>query len=55
MPPDDVAAISAAIEGLRARWQAGALDGSGLPAELRETLSRRTRSREFADVVRSVV
>jgi len=55
VPPDDVAAISAAIDGLRARWQAGALDGSGLTPELRETLSRQTRSREFADVVRSVV
>jgi len=54
VPPDDVAAISAAIEGLRARWQADALDGSGLTPELRERLSRQTRSREFADVVRSV-
>jgi glycosyltransferase involved in cell wall biosynthesis len=55
VPPDDVAAISAAIAGLRARWRAGALDGGQLTPELREQLSRQTRSREFADVVRSVV
>jgi glycosyltransferase involved in cell wall biosynthesis len=53
VPPDDVAAISAAIAGLRARWRAGALDGGHLTPELREQLSRQTRSREFADVVRS--
>jgi glycosyltransferase involved in cell wall biosynthesis len=54
VPPDDVAAISAAITGLRARWRAGALDGGQLTPELRERLSRQTRSREFADVVRSL-
>jgi glycosyltransferase involved in cell wall biosynthesis len=54
VPPDDVAAISAAIDGLRARWQAGVLENGGLTPELRASLSRRTRSREFADVVRSV-
>jgi len=55
VPPDDVAALRAAISGLRARWQAGALDGGGgLSPELRERLSRRTRSREFADVLRSL-
>jgi glycosyltransferase involved in cell wall biosynthesis len=54
VPPDDVAAISAAIAGLRARWQAGALDGGGLTLELRNALSRRTRSGEFAGVVRSL-
>jgi glycosyltransferase involved in cell wall biosynthesis len=54
VPPDDVAAISAAIAGLRARWRAGVLDGGQLTPELRERLSRQKRSREFADVVRSV-
>jgi glycosyltransferase involved in cell wall biosynthesis len=52
--PDDVAGLGSAIAGLRARWQAGALDGSSLSPELREGLSRRTRSREFADVLRDV-
>src|SRR6266540_5807714 len=46
VPPDDVGALGQAIAGLRARWKAGALDGGGgLTAELREHLSRRTRSR----------
>jgi glycosyltransferase involved in cell wall biosynthesis len=52
--PDDVEALSSAIAGLRKRWQAGALDGSTLSAELRERLSRRARSREFAEVLRSI-
>ena len=52
--PDDVDALHAAITGLQARWRAGALDGSELSPDLREGLSRRTRSSEFADLVRSV-
>jgi glycosyltransferase involved in cell wall biosynthesis len=52
--PDDVAALRDAIAGLRARWQAGVLDGANLSPELREGLSRRTRSKEFADVLRSL-
>jgi glycosyltransferase involved in cell wall biosynthesis len=52
--PDDVEALSSAIAGLRKRWQAGALAGSTLSAELRERLSRRARSREFAEVLRSI-
>ncbi len=52
--PDDIAALGSAIAGLRARWQAGALDGGSLSPELKERLSRRTRSREFADVLRSL-
>jgi glycosyltransferase involved in cell wall biosynthesis len=52
--PDDVDALQAAIAGLEARWRAGALDGTGLSPELREGLSRRTRSSEFADLIRSL-
>ena len=52
--PDDVPALRAAITGLHARWRKGALDGAALSPELRESLSRRTRSREFAEVLRSV-
>jgi glycosyltransferase involved in cell wall biosynthesis len=52
--PDDVAALRSAIAGLRARWEAGALEGGSLSPDLRESLSRRTRSREFAEVLRSV-
>jgi hypothetical protein len=54
VPPDDVDALQAAISGLQARWRAGALDGAELSPELREGLSRRTRSSEFAELVRSV-
>jgi hypothetical protein len=52
--PDDVAALKAAISGLRTRWEKGALDSGSLSPELREQLSRRTRSREFAEVLRSI-
>ena len=52
--PDDVEGLRSAIEGLRARWQAGALDGGSLSPELREQLSRRTRSREFAELLGSL-
>ena len=52
--PDDVPALQAAIQGLRARWQRGALENGSLPPELRERLSRRTRSREFADLLREL-
>jgi glycosyltransferase involved in cell wall biosynthesis len=51
--PDDIAALRSAIAGLRARWQAGALDGGSLSPELREELSRRTRSGEFAELLGS--
>ena len=51
--PDDVAGLRSAIAGLRARWQAGALDGASLSPELREQLSRRTRSGEFAELLGS--
>jgi glycosyltransferase involved in cell wall biosynthesis len=54
VPPDDVEALRAAITGLHARWRAGALDGAQLSPELREGLSRKTRSREFAELLRSV-
>jgi len=54
VPPDDVRALRTAIKGLHARWQAGALENGGLTSELRERLSRRTRSREFAEVLRSI-
>jgi glycosyltransferase involved in cell wall biosynthesis len=52
--PDDVAGLREAISGLLARWQAGALDGSSLSAELKEQLSRRTRSREFAQLLEDI-
>jgi glycosyltransferase involved in cell wall biosynthesis len=52
--PDDVAALKAAITGLRARWEKGALENGSLPPELKEQLSRRTRSQEFAELLKDV-
>ena len=54
VPPDDVEALRTAINGLRARWQAGALNGAELAPGLREELSRKARSREFAELLRSI-
>jgi glycosyltransferase involved in cell wall biosynthesis len=52
--PDDVPALKAAIQGLRTRWERGALENGSLPPELKERLSRRTRSQEFAKVLEAV-
>jgi glycosyltransferase involved in cell wall biosynthesis len=49
--PDDVPALRSAIEGLRARWERGALANGSLSPQLKDELSRRTRSREFARVL----
>jgi glycosyltransferase involved in cell wall biosynthesis len=54
VPPDDVDAISAGLDGLVKRWRAGALDGSPLRADLRARLSRRGRTRELADLLETV-
>jgi glycosyltransferase involved in cell wall biosynthesis len=52
--PDDVPGLKAAISGLRARWEKGALENGSLPPELKEELSRRRRSQEFADLLKDV-
>jgi glycosyltransferase involved in cell wall biosynthesis len=52
--PDDVAALKAAISGLHARWAKGALESGRLPPALKDELSRRTRSREFAELLKDV-
>lgn len=52
--PDDVTALTAAIEGFRARWKKGALENGSLPDELKDRLSRRARSQEFADLLRGL-
>src|SRR5262245_47162071 len=52
--PDDVPALKAAISGLRARWEKGALANGSLPPELKDELSRRTRSHEFAELLKDV-
>jgi glycosyltransferase involved in cell wall biosynthesis len=53
-PPDDPAAIRAALEGLYARWQAGELEGTPLEPETRRRLSREARVEELANLLRSV-
>jgi hypothetical protein len=53
-PPDDVEAIRAALVELVERWRTGRLNGTPLPEELRERLSREARSEELADLLRSL-
>src|SRR2546421_938151 len=52
--PDDVEAIRAGLVELVERWRAGRLNGSPLPVDLRERLSREARSEELADLLRSL-
>jgi glycosyltransferase involved in cell wall biosynthesis len=49
--PDDVGAIREALTGLHERWQAGLLNGTPLPEDFRERLDRRSRVREYADLL----
>ena len=49
--PEDVDGIRAALAGLHERWQAGSLNGTPLPQDLRERLDRRSRVREYADLL----
>jgi glycosyltransferase involved in cell wall biosynthesis len=53
-PPDDVAALRAALEQLHAAWQAGSLDGTPLSEEDRERLGRGARVEELAELLRSL-
>ncbi|MEX2211323.1 MAG: glycosyltransferase [Gaiellaceae bacterium] len=52
--PEDVPALRAALRGLHARWRAGQLDGTPLPPEQRERLSRAARAEELAELLRAV-
>jgi glycosyltransferase involved in cell wall biosynthesis len=52
VPPDDVAAIRAALEELHGRWAAHALGGTPLSDAWREKLSRAARVEELAEVLR---
>jgi glycosyltransferase involved in cell wall biosynthesis len=53
--PEDVDGLAAALSDLEARWRAGSLDGTPLADEWRERLDRRTRAREFARILESLV
>jgi glycosyltransferase involved in cell wall biosynthesis len=52
--PDDVDGLRAALVRLEGDWRAGKLDGTPLPAEARERLSRRARAEELAALIRSL-
>jgi glycosyltransferase involved in cell wall biosynthesis len=52
--PDDVEAMRVALADLESRYRAGSLDGTRLPAELRERLSRRARAEDLAELLRSL-
>jgi glycosyltransferase involved in cell wall biosynthesis len=49
--PDDVAALTAALMDLHARWSAGTLDGTPLSPEDRERLGRGARVEELAELL----
>jgi hypothetical protein len=52
--PDDVDGLRSAIEGLDADYRGGSLNGTPLSPALKERLSRRTRSQELAELIRSL-
>jgi glycosyltransferase involved in cell wall biosynthesis len=54
VPPEDTGGIRAALEGLVARWKAGRLNGTVLSADARESLSRRARVEELAELLREL-
>ena len=49
---DDVAALTAALSELHAKWRAGELNGTPLSADDRERLGRAARVEELAEVLR---
>jgi glycosyltransferase involved in cell wall biosynthesis len=49
---DDVAALTAALMELHAKWQAGELNGTPLSVDDRERLGRAARVEELAEVLR---
>jgi glycosyltransferase involved in cell wall biosynthesis len=52
--PDDVQAMQGALADLESRYRAGSLDGTRLPVELRERLSRHARAEDLAELLRSL-
>jgi glycosyltransferase involved in cell wall biosynthesis len=50
-PPEDVSAIREALGALVERWRAGSLNGAPLSEDVRERLDRRSRVREYADLL----
>ncbi|MGB8348898.1 MAG: hypothetical protein WCE47_00570, partial [Gaiella sp.] len=54
-PPEDPAAIRAALEELHGHWRSGGLPDVELTDEWRDRLSRRTRVEEMAAVLRATL
>ena len=52
--PDDVEGLRASLEELATDLRSGRLNGNPLSPDLKERLSRRTRSQELAALVRSL-
>jgi glycosyltransferase involved in cell wall biosynthesis len=50
-PPEDVPAIGEALGALVERWRAGSPNGAPLSEDVRERLDRRSRVREYADLL----
>jgi glycosyltransferase involved in cell wall biosynthesis len=55
VPPDDVAALAGALEGLRGRWRAGDLGTVCLKPDLRAALARRTQVERLAVVLAGAI
>jgi glycosyltransferase involved in cell wall biosynthesis len=53
--PDDVDSLREALVRLEGDWQAGGLNGTPLPEDVRRRLSRRARAEELAELARSVL
>jgi glycosyltransferase involved in cell wall biosynthesis len=52
--PEDEAGIGDALRSLHARWRNGGLDQAPLPVEVRDRVSRETRSRDLAELLWSL-
>jgi glycosyltransferase involved in cell wall biosynthesis len=53
--PDDIDGMERELAAMRDLWRAGKLDGSPLTDEWRDSLDRRTRVQELADLMHSLV
>jgi glycosyltransferase involved in cell wall biosynthesis len=53
--PDDIDGMERELAAMRDLWRAGRLDGSPLTDEWRDSLDRRTRVQELADLMHSLV
>jgi glycosyltransferase involved in cell wall biosynthesis len=53
-PPDDIAALRSALEGMHTAWRVGELDGTPLSPDDRERLGRAARVEELADLLQGL-